>query len=76
MVSKNRRVIIRKVAKDAGIAILLDVLRIKHVAAKFIPKLLNFKQKQRRINIAQELLNDFNIDPDELARKLDFEIKS
>ena len=33
-------------------------------AAKILPKLLNFYQKQSRINIAQEILMTFNNDPD------------
>ncbi|EFN70230.1 hypothetical protein EAG_12167, partial [Camponotus floridanus] len=36
--------------------------------AKFVPKLLNFDQKQRRVDIAQELLNAVNDDPDLLKR--------
>ncbi|EFN73466.1 hypothetical protein EAG_08786, partial [Camponotus floridanus] len=35
---------------------------------KFVPKLLNFDQKQRRVDIAQELLNAINDDPDLLKR--------
>ena len=37
---------------------------MKRVAAKFVPKLLNFDQKQRRVDIAQELLNEVNNDPE------------
>ncbi|XP_046975163.1 protein GVQW3-like [Vanessa cardui] len=74
IVLKNRRVTIREVAEDVGISIgschtiFSEVLGMKRVAAKFVPKLLNFKQKQRRISIAQELLNDVNNDPDLLKR--------
>ena len=35
---------------------------MKRVAAKFVPKLLNFEQKQRRMKIAQESLNAVNDD--------------
>lgn len=38
------------------------------VAAKFVPKLLNFDQKQCRMDIAQELLNEVNDDPELLKR--------
>ena len=41
---------------------------MKCAAAKFVPKLLNFKQKQRRMNIAQEVLTAFNNDPDLLKK--------
>ena len=38
------------------------------MAAKFVPKLLNFDQKTRRMIIAQEMLNDVNDDPDLLKK--------
>ncbi|XP_046964592.1 uncharacterized protein LOC124533404 [Vanessa cardui] len=74
IVLENRRVTIREVAEDVGISIgschtiFSDILGMKRVAAKFVSKLLNFEQKQRRISIAQELLNDVNNDPDLLKR--------
>ena len=42
---------------------------MKRVAAKIILKLLNFEQRQRRIEIAQEMLTALNDDPD-LFKKL------
>ncbi|XP_025271347.1 protein GVQW3 [Camponotus floridanus] len=74
IVMENRRITIREVAEDVGIlvgschAIFLGVLGMQRVAAKFVPKLLNFDQKQRRVDIAQELLNAVNDDPDLLKR--------
>ena len=62
MVMNDRRITIREVADDVGISIgscygvLLNVLGMKHVAAKFVPKLLNSEQKQRRMKVAQESL--------------------
>ena len=62
MVMIDRRITIREVADDVGISIgschgiLLNVLGMKHVAAKFVPKLLNSEQKQRRMKVAQESL--------------------
>ena len=41
---------------------------MRRVSAKIVPKLLNFDQKNRRMSIAQELLNDVNDDPDLLKR--------
>ena len=74
IVMENRRITIREVAEDVGISvgschgIFLDILGLKRVAAKFVPKLLNFDQKTRRMTIAQEMLNDVNDDPDLLKR--------
>ena len=41
---------------------------MRREAAKFVPKLLNFKQKQRRTDIAQEMLTTFNDDADLLKK--------
>ncbi|XP_065645413.1 protein GVQW3-like [Hydra vulgaris] len=66
---KRFRVTIREVADEVGISIgsfhniFSNVLGIKRVVAKFIPKLLNFDQKNNCMNIAKELLNDVNDDP-------------
>ena len=70
IILSNRRIIIRVVADDVGIlfgscqAIFTDILSIKRAAAKIVKKLLNFEQKQRRVDIAQEMLTIFNGDPD------------
>ena len=42
--------------------------RSAHVAAMIVPKLLNFEHKQRRMDIAQEMLTTFNDDPDLLKK--------
>ena len=70
----DRRITVREVADEVGISIgschniFSNVLGMKRVAAKFNPKLLNFDQKNNHMNIAQELLNDVNDDPDLLKR--------
>ena len=70
MILDNRRITIRGVADYVGIsfgscqAIFADCLGMKSAAVKIIPKLLNFEQKQRHMNIAQEMLTTFNDDPD------------
>ena len=57
-VMKNRRITIREDAEDVSIsvgschAIYSDVLGMKCVVAKFVPKLLNFDQKNCHVNIA------------------------
>ena len=73
MILDNRLITIREV--DVGISfglcqvILAAVLDIKRAAAKIIPKLKKFEQKQRCRDIAQEMLMTFNYDPD-LLRKV------
>ena len=68
MILNNRRITIRAVSDDIGISfgscqeISMDALGMKR-AARRLPKLLNFKQKQRRMDIAQEMLTMFNDDP-------------
>ena len=43
---------------------------MKRMAAKIVPKLQNFEQKQRRMDIAQEMLTTFNDNPDLLKNFL------
>ena len=70
MILDNRQITIREVADDVGISfgscqlIFTDVLGMKQAAAKIVLKLLNFEQKQHRMDIAQEMLTTFNDDPD------------
>ena len=51
IVMENRQITIREVDEDVGIlvdschAIFSDILGLKRMAAKFVPKLLNFDQK-------------------------------
>ncbi|XP_050528011.1 protein GVQW3-like [Daktulosphaira vitifoliae] len=74
IVLENRRITIREVAEDVGISVgschevFSDILGMRRVSAKIVPKLLNFDQKNRRMSIALELLNDVNDDPDLLKR--------
>ena len=49
-------------------AIFTDVFGMKRAAAKIFPKLLNFKQKQHFMDVAQEMLTMFNDDADLLKR--------
>ena len=52
----------RRITDDVGISIgscheiFSNVLGMKRAAAKFVPKLLNFEEKQRRMEVAQESL--------------------
>ena len=53
MVLDNRRIIIRELADGVGIlsSNFTDVLGMQRVAAKVVPKLLNFEQKQHRMDL-------------------------
>ena len=74
MIFDNCRITIREVADDVGIsfgsckAIFTGVLDMKRAAAKIVPKLLNFEQKQRCMHITQEVLTTFNDTPDVLKK--------
>ena len=54
MILNNRRITVREIADDVAIsfgscqAIFPDILDVKSAAAKFVPKFLNFEQKQRK----------------------------
>ena len=69
MILDIRRITIKEVADDVGTqfgscqVILTDVLGMKRVAAKIVSKLLNIEQKQRHLDIPQEMLTTFNDDP-------------
>ena len=74
MILNNRRIPIREVAGNVVMsfsscqAIFTDVIGMKHAAAKIDPKLVNFEQKQRCMDIAQKMLTTFNDDPDLLKK--------
>ena len=74
IVLANRRITVREVAEDLNISIgschsiFTNDLDMRRAAAKFVPKLLNFDQKQHRINIAKELLDSIRDDPNVLQR--------
>ena len=62
MVMNDRLITIREVADDVSISIgscneiFSNVLGMKRVAAKFVPKLLNFEPKQRRMDMTSKLI--------------------
>ncbi|UYV75886.1 hypothetical protein LAZ67_13001676 [Cordylochernes scorpioides] len=74
MILANRRITVREVAEDLNISIgschsiFINDLGMRRVAAKFVPKLLNCDQKQRRMNIANEMLDSVRDDPNLLQR--------
>ena len=70
----NCQITIRNVGDDIGIsfgscqAIFTNVLGMKPVAAKIVPHVLNFEQKQHGMDIAQEILTTFNDVPNLLKK--------
>ncbi|UYV73875.1 hypothetical protein LAZ67_11001236 [Cordylochernes scorpioides] len=74
MILANRRITVREVAEDLNISIgschsiFINDLGMRRVAAKFVPKLFNYDQKQHRMNIANEMLDSVRDDPNLLQR--------
>ncbi|UYV85014.1 hypothetical protein LAZ67_X004253 [Cordylochernes scorpioides] len=77
MILANRRIAVREVAEDLNISIgschsiFINDLSMRRVAAKvpkLVPKLLNYDQKQHRMNIANEMLDSVRNDPNLLQR--------
>lgn len=74
MVTENRAIGIREIAAELGISygsaehILVDVLGMKRVAARLVPKELNFLQKQCRMSVAKEMISNADNDPTFMKR--------
>ena len=70
LVRANRRFTVREIAEEANISvgschsILREILGMARVASKFVPRILTDEQKERRVEICQELLDRANADPD------------
>ena len=64
---QNRRLTVREVAEEVGICksschlILTEKLKMRRVAAKFVPRLLTDAQKQNRVTVSQELFDRSNV---------------
>ena len=58
----NRRLTVREVADEVGISIgsCHQKLQMRRVSAKFVPRLLNDDQKEKCVEISQELLANAN----------------
>ena len=67
MILSNHRIAIKEVADDIGIScgscqeVFTDVLGMGRAAAKIVPVLLNFEQKQRCMDVAQQMLMTFYV---------------
>ena len=74
LVRSDRRLKIREMSHELNLSfytvqsILTKDLTMRRVSAKFIPKLLSDEQKQHRLQMAQELINRSENDPDLLNR--------
>ena len=66
----DRRSTVREIAQEVGVskdsthAILHYDLNMHRVAVKFVPKLLSPEQKDLRFEVAQDLLDTANTDPE------------
>ena len=69
LVMADRRSTVREIAQEVGVskdsphAILRGDLNMHRVAAKFVPRLLSPEQKDLRFQVAQDLLDTANTDP-------------
>ena len=68
VIRQNRRLTVLEVSEEVGICksschlILTDKLKIRRVAAKFVPRLLTDSQKVNRVTVSQELFDRSNAD--------------
>jgi histone-lysine N-methyltransferase SETMAR len=64
LVMENRRLTLRELADEVGISygscqtILKDKLQMQRVAARVVPKMLNFDQKNRHKEVAREMISE------------------
>lgn len=63
--SENRRLTTRDLAEAVGISkgsattIVTDILGLRRVKSRLVPKQLNFIEKDRRIKICEEMISDY-----------------
>ena len=68
VIRQNRRLTVREAAEEVGICnsschlILTGKLKKRRVAAKFVPRLLTYAQKENRVTVSQELFDRSNVD--------------
>uniref|UniRef100_A0A1B6JA53 Mos1 transposase HTH domain-containing protein n=1 Tax=Homalodisca liturata TaxID=320908 RepID=A0A1B6JA53_9HEMI len=73
LICENRRMTVEEVSTELDVsfgsaeAILTDDLGLRRVAAKFVPKLLTDEQKQRRLDVAEDMLQCCEDDADFLT---------
>ena len=65
MLLENRRLTTRELAEAVGISkgsattIVTDILGLKRVKSRMVPKTLNFFEKERRVSICEEMISDY-----------------
>jgi len=68
----NRKLTIRELAEDLNIGSIQDIvvngLSLRRVAAKLVPKELNFMQKKDRVVIAKDMISKTESDPTFIKR--------
>ena len=70
----SRKLTIREIAEELNIAygsaqdILVNDLGLRSVAAKLVPKDLNFMQKRDRVDVAKYMLSKVDSDPSFIKR--------
>ncbi|XP_042202985.1 protein GVQW3-like [Homarus americanus] len=68
VIHENRRLTVHEVSEEVGICesschtILTKELKMHRVAAKFVPRLLTYEQKENRVTVSQELFDRSNAD--------------
>jgi len=74
MLTENRKLTIRELADNLNIAygsvqdIIVNDLGLRRVAAKLVPKDLNFMQKRDRVDIAKDMISKVESDPTFIKR--------
>lgn len=74
MLINNRKLTIRELAEDLNIAygsiqdIVVNDFGLRRVAAKLVPKELNFMQKRDRVDIAKDMISKAESDPTFIKR--------
>lgn len=74
LVLDNRRMSVRELAAEVGISktqchvILTDILDMKRVASRMVPKTLNILQREHRKMVATEMLANVDSDPNFMKR--------
>ena len=74
IVLENRHTSLREISSELGISygtaqhIVVDVLGMRRVAARLVPKDLNFLQKHHRKTVAEEMISEAQSDPTFMKR--------
>ena len=65
----DRRITVRMIADELGMnservwRIITEDLRIRKICAKMVPRLLNEGQKDRRVQVRQDILEQLELNP-------------